>query len=75
MSDHAYAQVYSLIKMQQAEGLEMDKNILDIRDVQLQVGSEAMLLGVECPYYWETESRFPVFGHRADGELHSRSRG
>ena len=37
MSDHAYAQVYSLIKMQQAEGLEMDKNILDIKDVQLQV--------------------------------------
>ena len=37
MSDHAYAQVYSIIKMQQAEGLEMDKNILDIKDVQLQV--------------------------------------
>ena len=37
MSDHAYAQVYSLIKMQQSEGLEMDKTILDIKDVQLQV--------------------------------------
>ena len=37
MSDHAYAQVYSLIKMQQCEGLEMDKTILDIKDVQLQV--------------------------------------
>lgn len=38
MNDHAYAQVYSVIKMQQAEGLEMDKHILDIKDVQLQVG-------------------------------------
>lgn len=38
MNDHAYAQVYSVIKMQQAEGLEMDKTILDIRDVQLEVG-------------------------------------
>ena len=37
MNDHAYAQVYSVIKMQQAEGLEMDKTILDIRDVQLEV--------------------------------------
>ena len=40
MNDHAYAQVYSVIKMQQAEGLEMDKHILDIKDVQLQVGDE-----------------------------------
>lgn len=40
MSDHAYAQVYSLIKMQQSEGLEMDKHILDIKDVQLQVRNE-----------------------------------
>ena len=40
MNDHAYAQVYSVIKMQQAEGLQMDKHILDIKDVQLQVGAE-----------------------------------
>lgn len=40
MSDHAYAQVYSVIKMQQAEGLEMDKNILDIRNVTLQVSDD-----------------------------------
>ena len=38
MNDHAFAQVDSIIKMQQAEGLEMDKTILDIKDVQLQVG-------------------------------------
>ena len=40
MNDHAYAQVYSVIKMQQAEGLQMDKHILDIKEVQLQVGAE-----------------------------------
>ena len=40
MNDHAYAQVYSVIKMQQAEGLQMDKHILDIKEVQLQVSAE-----------------------------------
>ena len=38
MNDHAFAQVNAVIQMQQAEGLEMDKTIMDVRDVELEVG-------------------------------------
>lgn len=71
MSDHAYAQVYSLIKMQQSEGLEMDKHILDIKDVQLQVRSKNEVMIVECSYHGETESCFPLSCYRPNGELYS----
>ena len=37
MNDHAFAQVNSVIQMQQAEGLEMDKTIMEVRDVELEV--------------------------------------
>ena len=37
MNDHAYAQVQSVIQMQQQEGLTMDKTIMDIKNVELTV--------------------------------------